>query len=167
MSGQVLSSFSTTVLALFNKVTGGPFSQIQTFKDWDSEDKREGLVPDVNWQLLQWTEQHQRRIEKWLGNHPQARELADQMLFDSTKFWNDLVTFIAQYYWHLMSNDEAMSLSEVQNQSEWRAAKAAIKQSWQEAWDLMLKILDDLFQEMSIRRADGKSVQDKGTTPRE
>ncbi len=31
----------------------------------------------------------------------------------------------------------------------------------------MLKILDDLLQEMSIRRADGKSVQDKGTTPRE
>jgi len=31
----------------------------------------------------------------------------------------------------------------------------------------MLKFLDDLLQEMSIRRADGKSVQDKGTTPRE
>jgi len=33
---------------LFNKITGGPFSWIQTFKDWDSEDEREGLVPDVN-----------------------------------------------------------------------------------------------------------------------
>jgi len=77
MSGHVLSSFSTTVPVFFNKVTEGPFSQIPTFKDWDSEDEWEGLVPDVNRRLLQWTEQHQRRIEKWLGNHPQARELAD------------------------------------------------------------------------------------------
>ncbi len=167
MSGRVLSSFSTTVPALFNKITGGPFSRIQTFKDWDSEDEREGLVPDVNRRLLQWTEQHQKRIEKRLGNHPQARELADRMLFDSTKFWNDLVTFIAQYYRRLTANDEAMSLSEVQNQAERRAVEAAIKQSRQEAWELMLKILDDLLQEMSIRRADGKSVQDKGTNPRE
>jgi len=66
------------------------------------------------------------------------------MLFDSTKFWNDLVTFIAQYYRHLTANNEAISLSKVQNQAEWRAAEAAIKQSWQEAWELMLKILDDL-----------------------
>ena len=167
MSGRVLSSFSTTVPAVFNKITGGPFSRIQTFKDWDSEDEREGLVPDVNRRLLQWTEQHQKRIDKRLGNHPQARELADRMLFDSTKFWNDLVTFIAQYYRRLTANDEAMSLSEVQNQAERRAVEAAIKQSRQEAWELMLKILDDLLQEMSIRRADGKSVQDKGTNPRE
>jgi len=48
MSRHVLSSFSTTVPALFNKVTGGPFSWIQTFKDWDSDDEREGLVPDFN-----------------------------------------------------------------------------------------------------------------------
>jgi len=131
MSGRVLSSFSTTVPALFNKATGGPFSRILTFKDWDSEDEREGLVPDVNRRLLQWTEQHQRRIEKRLGNHSQARELADRMLFDSTKFWNDLVTFIAQYYRRLTANDENMSLSEVQNQFERRAAEAAIKQSRQ------------------------------------
>ncbi len=58
MSGHVLSSFSTTVPALFNKVTGGPFSWIPTFKDWDSEDEWEGLVPDVNRRLLQWTKQH-------------------------------------------------------------------------------------------------------------
>jgi len=162
-----MSSFSTTVLALFNKVSGGPFSWIQTFKDWDSEDEREGLVPDVSWCLLQWTEQHQRRIEKHLGNHSQACELADWMLLDSTKFWNDLVTFIAQYDCHLTANDEALSLSEVQSQVEHRAAEAAIKQSQQEAWEFMLKILDNLLQEMSIKCADGKLVQDKGTTPRE
>jgi len=167
MSGHVLSSFSTTVLALFNKVTGGPFSRIQTFKDWDLEDEREGLVSDVNWHLLQWTEQHQRRIKKCLGNHSQAHELADRMLFDSTKFWNDLVTFIAQYYRHLTANDEAVGLSEVQSQAKCRVAEAAIKHSQQEAWDLMLKILDDLLQEMDICHANGKSVQHKGMTPRE
>ncbi len=66
-----------------------------------------------------------------------------------------------------MANDKAMSLSEVQNQAECRAVEAAIKQSRQEAWELMLKFLDDLLQEMAIHCADGKSVQDKGTTPRE
>jgi len=162
IAGRMLGSFATTVPDLFNhkKTLTVPFSRLTDYKAWDARDNRKGLVPDVKKRLLQWKAQHLQRINTRLRSFPKARELAREMLQDSITFWQELVSWIEQFYGRLTSNEEEFGLNEANTQAERRAAEAAIAHSRGEAWDLIIKILDDLFQEMALRRSEGISAQD-------
>jgi len=167
INGRILSSFATTVPDLFNAKTTStvPFSRIPTYKSWDARDHRQGLVPDVKRRLIQWKEQHKQRISQRLQAFPQAKNLANNMLSDSINFWQDLVSWIEQFYGRLTANEDEFGLAEAGSQAERRIAESARDHSHQEAWNLILKILDDLFQEMALRRSDGISARNVGVEP--
>ena len=158
LAGRVVNSFATTIPEVFTKTNGDPFSKIGSFKEWNGRDGRTGLVPRVKKLIDIWKPQQLARIKTRLTGKPEAALLARELLNKAINFWTDLATWVDEFYARLTSREG--SLPTGGSVAERKLVEESIKDAREEAWKLIVKILDDMFQELAQRRAQGQTAQD-------
>jgi len=98
------------------------------------------------------------RIQARLAGRPEAALLARELLGKAVSFWTDLATWVDEFYGRL--NSREVDLPAGGTVAERKVVESAIRDSREEAWKLVVKILDDMFQELAQRRAQGQTAQD-------
>jgi len=158
LTGRIINSFATSIPQLFNSSAGEDFSKVPNYKAWNGRDGRTGMVPRAKKLLTIWERRHKAHIEQRLAGRPTALLLADKLLKNSMSFWSNLATWVDEFYGRLTSREGEVPVTA--SAAERKIIETSLKESREEAWNLIVKILDDLFQELAQRRAPGQPAQE-------
>ena len=83
--------------------------------------------------------------------------LAKSLLAGSVGFWNSLVTWVGNFYNRLLVKVELSNPGVTQ--SERKEHDLLVEMAESEAWELIIQVLTDIFQEIAIKRNDGEAAQ--------
>jgi hypothetical protein len=158
---RIVNSFSTVVPARFqsSKTSQEYFSAIPTFQAWDHQDGINGFVPKSMKDMDRWSEQMTKHIDARFDASAKgpANALATKLRNDSILFWQKLSQWITTFYTRLIHKAATapMGTSSV----EVKEHESNLKETRRESWELMIKVLTEIFQELGDRRATGAAAE--------
>jgi hypothetical protein len=83
----------------------------------------------------------------------------------SMTFWSALCNWIDEFYGKLTSKTEAQKPGGDASLTERKEYDSTLDSVREEAWKLVLNVLQDIFQELALHRADGQAASDMSDDP--
>jgi hypothetical protein len=158
---RIVNSFSTVVPARFqtSRASQEYFSAITSFEAWDAQDGMNGFVPKADKDMERWTEQMSKQIDARFdpSTRGPANSLAIKLRNDSILFWQKLSQWITTFYTRLIRKAATAPMGV--SAAEVKEHEANLKETKAESWELMVKVLIEIFQELGDRRATGAAAE--------
>jgi hypothetical protein len=167
-ASRMLNSFGILVPQIMNKKNSETaFSQVPSYDKWKSDDGLTGLVETIYKKLELW----ESRTEGLLSNRfstdatSSVLQLEQSLMSKSMAFWVSLCNWIDKFYTKLISKTEFQRPggdSSLAKRSEHDSTLASVKE---EAWKLVLNVLNNIFQELALRQAGGQAASKMSDDP--
>jgi hypothetical protein len=167
-ASRMLNSFGILVPQIMNKKNNETaFSQVPSYDKWKSNDGLTGLVETIYKKLELW----ESRTEGLLANRSSTDatssvlQLGQSLMSKSMAFWVSLCNWIDKFYTKLISKTEFQRPGGNSSLAERRECDSTLASVKEEAWKLVLNVLNDIFQELALRRAGGQAASEMSDDP--
>jgi hypothetical protein len=167
-AARMLNSFGVTVPQVMNKRNSSePFSLVPDHAKWKSNDGRSGLVETIRKALKLWQNQTAGRLSSRFASSSKREvlALARVLMNKSMAFWTSLCNWIDEFYGKLLSKTMAQTPGPEASLAERKEYDSIVTSVQKEAWQLVLNVLTDIFQELALKRADGQAASDMNDDP--
>jgi hypothetical protein len=167
-AARMLNSFGVSVPQVMNmKNNPEPFSLVQTYAKWKSNDGRSGLFESIRKSLQLWETRTDEMLSTRFASSGKkdALLLAQSLMQKSMTFWASLCNWIDEFYGKLISKTEGQKPGGEASLAERKEYDGTLASVREEAWRLVLNVLIDIFQEVALRQADGQAASDMSDDP--
>jgi hypothetical protein len=167
-AARMLNSFGVTVPQIMNKKNSSePFSLVPDHAKWKSNDGRSGLVETIRKALKLWSTQTAGRLTSRFSSSSKREvlALARALMSKSMAFWTSLCNWIDEFYGKLLSKTMAQTPGPEASLAERKEYDSIVASVQKEAWQLVLNVMTDIFQELALKRADGQAASDMNDDP--
>ena len=150
----MLNSFGILIPQIMNrKNSETAFSQVTSYEKWN--DGYTGLVETIHRKLDLWESRTDGLFEKRFSTDATkiVLNLGQSLMRKSMAFWISLCNWIDKFYTKLISKTEFQGPGGDSSLAERREYDATLASDKEEAWKLVLNVLNDTLQELALRRA--------------
>jgi hypothetical protein len=150
-----------------SKALSEPFSLVPNYAQWKSNDGRSGLVETIRKSFQLWETQTDAMLANRfaMSDKKDVLLLARSLMRKSTTFWSSLCNWIDEFYGKLTSKTETQRPGGDASLAERKEFDSTLSSVKEEAWQLVLNVLTDIFQELTLRRADGQAASEMSDNP--
>jgi hypothetical protein len=167
-AARMLNSFGVSIPQVMNKKNHPePFSLVQSYDKWKTNDGRSGLVEKIRKALQLWETRTTAMLNSRFASPGKSAALllARNLMGKSMAFWTSLCNWIDEFYGKLISKTEGQKPGGDASLTERKEYDSTLTSVREEAWRLVINVLIDIFQEVALRRADGQAASDMGDDP--
>jgi hypothetical protein len=143
------------------------FSQVPRYNKWKSGDGLTGLVETIYKKLELW----ESRTEGLLANRfstdamSSVLQLGQSLMSKWMAFWISLCNWIDKFHTKLISKTEFQRPGGDSSLAERRERDSTSASVKEETWNLVLNVLNDIFQELALRQAGGQAASEMSDNP--
>jgi hypothetical protein len=160
-TSRMLNFFSVTIPQVLAKKGNGSEIAAAAYDKWKSHDGRTGVVEVIRKSMESWKYRTEGVLNGRFSTGHQFKflMLTRGMMNDSANFWVTLVIWVDDFYNRLINQVERAGPGPEASVLDRKEYDATLLESKKEAWNLIVKVLTDIFSELNIRLADGQAAQ--------